>query len=77
MEAHKYNAQVETMKRSEIERAKMERVRYQSMKHREDMERVEMERQGELLERLSKRKKALEKYEKEKRKASMAVEEKN
>ena len=41
------------------------------------MERVEMERQGELLERLSKRKKALEKYEKEKRKASMAVEEKN
>ena len=51
----------------------MERVRHQSMKHREDMERLEMERQGELLERLTKRKKALETYEKAKRKACQEI----
>ena len=77
VEQHKNNANSVSRKKSDIERAKMERVRHQSMKHREDMERLEMERQGELLERLTKRKKALETYEKAKRKACQEIQERN
>ena len=46
-----------------------ERVFYQGAKHKEDQERMELEKAGELLEKLTKRKKALEKYEKAKSKA--------
>jgi len=47
---------------------------FQGSRHREEQERVEMEKQGVLLEKLAQRKKALEKYEKAKRKASLKVE---
>ena len=41
------------------------------------MERVQLEKQGELLDKLTKRRKALENYQKAKKKASQAVGEKN
>lgn len=53
------------------------RIQDQIARHKENQERIEMEREADLLERITKRKKALEKYEKQKRKAAEATAENN
>lgn len=45
-----------------------ERIMFQSQKHKENQERIELEKQGDLLEKLTKRRKALENYQKQKKK---------
>jgi hypothetical protein len=55
----------------------VERVRSQGHQHKERQELEEMQRQEDLLLKIKKRQKALEKYEKAKRKASLALEERN
>ena len=47
------------------------------MRHKEETERLELQRAADLLEKIAARKKALEKYERAKRKQSMMMEEKN
>ena len=70
--SHQVKAQQHKLSMSEKFSKDIERVMYQGSKHKEDQERVEMEKQCELLEKLSKRKKALDQYEKAKRLAVKA-----
>ena len=41
-----------------------DRIYSKGQRHREDQERIELEKQGNLLEKLTKRRKALENYQK-------------
>ena len=75
--SHQVKAQQHKLSMSEKFSKDIERVMYQGSKHKEDQERVELEKQCELLEKLSKRRKALDKYEKAKRVAIKAQGEKN
>ena len=70
VQSHIEKANVQKRERSQRCCHKVEQVLSQGTRHREEQERVELERAGQLLEKMTKRKNALEKYEKAKRKAS-------
>ena len=74
---HHDKAQMHKLSMSQKFSSHCERIKNQGIRHKELQETRELERAGELLDRLNQRKKALEKYEKAKRKASMAIEERN
>ena len=69
VKSHNERAQMHKLSMSKKFANDCERVFYQSAKYKEDQEKIELEKQSELLEKLTKRKKALEKFEKAKTRA--------
>ena len=67
--AHNERAQMHKLSLTQKFAKDCERIFYQGAKHKEEQERIELEKASELLEKMTKRKKALEKYEKAKNRA--------
>lgn len=75
--AHREKAQKHKESLSQKISKDVERVFIQKSKHREEQERAEIEREFELLLKINKRKDALKKYERQKRKETIKIEERN
>ena len=77
MKAHNEKARMHRLSVSQKINVNYERVRSQGTTFKERQAAEELMRQGQLLEKLNARQKALDKYEKKKRNASIIAEERN